>query len=219
MNKATGAIVSFGQRRGVSSKTGKAFAIHNVTMSDGQVYEVGFNPLKGYSVGDNISFMWTLEYGKRQVQTATIMGAAASPGGGGYGYEDDTPATSPAPTPTAAPRASGGAYTGKGNYQPKVFPVPKDNGDRSICRQNALTNARELVTAMCGEGYFKGDLDVAADKIIQLAYKFEEFTTGDRELNAAKAEVSKAKKKVVDIRKDEPSVLEGLTGTDDEPFG
>lgn len=215
MNKATGSIVNFGSRRGVSGKTGKAFNIHNVTMSDGQTYEIGFNPLKGYSVGDNISFMWELKYGQRQVQTATITGAAASPSSGGYGYEDDTPATSPAPTPTAAPKPSYGAQK---SYQPKVFPVPKDNGDRSICRQNALTNARELVTAMCGESYFKGDLDAAADKIIQLAYKFEEFTTGDRELNAAKAEVKNKGKKVVDIKPQEPSVLEGLTGTDDEPF-
>lgn len=189
MNKCTGTIVRVGTRMATSNKTGKSYKVHNVTMSDGQTYEVGFNPLKGYNAGDNITFMWEVKFGKPSIDLATVSGAGS---GGGSGYEDDTPGTTPAPAAKAPYNPSGGA---KDKWTPKVFPVPKDNGDRSICRQNALTNARELYCSMVGPAGGTGKLEDHVDAIIGIAYKFEEFTTGDREVNAAKADAATKKQK------------------------
>lgn len=71
---------------------------------------------------------------------------------------------------------SGGGFKPRGDYE---------NSDRqlSICRQNALTNARELMTVIYEHNpeSFK-DRDIIED-IIQAAYRFEDYTTGklDRE--------------------------------------
>lgn len=60
--------------------------------------------------------------------------------------------------------------------------------ERSIARQNALTNARELYIA------FKTapDLETAAQEVIKIAYVFEAYTTGDLE----KTEAMKAIKEI-----------------------
>lgn len=67
------------------------------------------------------------------------------------------------------------------------LPVPLDR-DRCIIRQNALTNARELVTNFYRpdiEGYIK-DFDEVVAVTISVARQFEEYTSGDGDMEVAK---------------------------------
>lgn len=86
------------------------------------------------------------------------------------------------------------------SYQPRVFPVPIESGERAILRQNALTNARELVTAFLsvdipndGKKEVQKTFNSLADEVIRIAYMFEEFTSGDRERHAAEEIMKKGK--------------------------
>lgn len=66
-----------------------------------------------------------------------------------------------------------------------VFPIPALDGQRAIVRQNALTNAREVVVAFDNGDKEVYDYDIIANKIISLARKFEAYACGD--LDAARA--------------------------------
>lgn len=79
----------------------------------------------------------------------------------------------------------------------KVFPVPNDHGDRSIIRQNSLTNARELLCHVYNDIPIKNDdtINAIVNKIIEVAYKFEEYSSGDREVKAADEIINKNKTK------------------------
>lgn len=71
-----------------------------------------------------------------------------------------------------------------------TFPIPATDSQRSILRQNALTNAREVV---CAQGWSEDDvsLDDVAKVIINIARKFEEYTSGDSDMELAKEKLSK----------------------------
>lgn len=62
------------------------------------------------------------------------------------------------------------------------FPVPPDHPDRSIIRQNALTNAREVLMVVYTS--FTSAVEMA-DSIIDLARQFERYTAGDIEMEEA----------------------------------
>lgn len=71
----------------------------------------------------------------------------------------------------------------------KVGNVSLDR-ERSIARQNALTNARELFIAARIIPSLEVDLDAAVADIINVAYAFEAYTTGDLEKQKALNELS-----------------------------
>lgn len=81
--------------------------------------------------------------------------------------------------PAAAGKASGG-------YSKGTFPIGPEDGQRSIIRQNALTNARELVgrTINVDTGF---DEEATVKLIIEMAREFEAYTTGDIERYEAEA--------------------------------
>ncbi len=88
---------------------------------------------------------------------------------------------------TIVEKGAGGATTTtfKTDTQ-KVGSVILDR-DRTIARQNALTNARELVIHWSsGHDNFYSDLDGMVQDIIKTAYKLEAYTTGDKEKETAK---------------------------------
>jgi hypothetical protein len=91
----------------------------------------------------------------------------------------------------AAPAAarSYGAKPAGGSYQPKPFPIPLLHGDRAIIRQNALTNARELVSCGMLKAETNGDGTIdektAVATIIRIARQFEAYSAGDVERMAA----------------------------------
>lgn len=178
MNKVIGTIDRFGSER-KTSKAGKPFNVYTVDV-DGQTYEVGFKPLNGFSPGDTISFMSEVKYGKNAMDPATVQRASAG-ASAGVANVSSAGATSPAPN-----RPSGG-------YVPKPFPIPKLHGDRAIVRQNSLTNAVKATEILLTVGGgVSNDVYVLAEDIIKLAYKFEEYSTGDRE--AKELEDRKGKK-------------------------
>ena len=72
------------------------------------------------------------------------------------------------------------------------FPISPTDSQRSILRQNALTNARELVTWMHGfddDTKRKKSMEYV-DVIIAVARKFEEYTSGDSDMEIAKRKLA-----------------------------
>jgi hypothetical protein len=133
---------------------------------DGEWYKTGFaKPPAGK--GDTVSFAYTEgTYGKEvDAKTMSVPKDAPSIDRGGAA----TPA-SPRPAPS---------YGGKG-----VFPIPALDGQRAIVRQNALTNARELVVAASGGKPFPIS-DETTNAIIAFARQFEAYACGD--LDAVRA--------------------------------
>ncbi len=139
--------------------------------ANGDWFSAGFNKPK-FNVGDTIDFMYEEgSYGKQlDAKTVRVLskgaGAAAPTPTGAV----DSPATGVAPARSFGPPA-------------KVFPVPLMHGDRSIIRQNALTNAREAVAQL---GFVEVPTDAEyASRIIAMARMFEEYSAGDIERRAA----------------------------------
>ena len=62
-----------------------------------------------------------------------------------------------------------------------TFPIPKDDGQRSIIRQNALARAVEVV-ALMPDGLESRD-DIAAEAV-RIALELERFTAGDIDAEA-----------------------------------
>jgi hypothetical protein len=144
--------------------------------ANGDWFSVGFKKPK-YNVGDTIDFKYEEgAYGK-QIDDATVR--VLSKGSG-----------APAPTPTASMDAPSAGVAAPRSFGPpaKVFPVPLMHGDRSIIRQNSLTNARELVVNMprTGGGFTAfATLDEGAAEVVRIARMFEEYSAGDIERRAA----------------------------------
>lgn len=134
----------------------------------------------GLSAGDVISFSYTDgTYGK-EVDPATIEKGATS-----------------VSSATAASAGTGGGSTAKANTYSGggkgVFPIGALDGQRSIIRQNALTNAREVFVAnMILAKKVVAEPNEIAEAIIELARKFEAYTAGDLDADAAAEEVAKA---------------------------
>lgn len=170
---ATGTIVNITSKQ-VNTKYGVK-PVYAIEMSDGQTYDHGFKKVTALP-GTQVSFAYeTNKYGKNVIEpgTMTAGNTAAVP-------------TLPTSTTIAPPRPN--------NYGAKTFPVPKLHGDRSIIRQNALTQARELFMfhAMADEDnkgllFFGNKLatpEEAVDAVINLAYRFESYAAGDIEAAA-----------------------------------
>lgn len=135
------------------------------------------------NVGDSIAFDYEEgDYGK-DVDVGSITKSAAS----SVGMAGSAP--SPVGTPMALrPVAPAG---GKG-----VFPIPALDGQRAIVRQNALTNARELVcefakvmAAIRKDVAFVDNPEREADRIIAVARKFEAYSCGDLDMKEVEAEM------------------------------
>lgn len=156
--------------------------VYNLVI-DGTQYSNGFTK-PPCDVGDTVSFDFTSGKYGNELQKGSLMAVAAG------GHPSPTSTTSPTP-PSPPTRAYGPPV--------KPFPIPPLHGDRAIVRQNALTNARELYVACSA-----GDLLVIhtvydgckmADEIIQIARRFEAYSCGDLDLEAASKEDTAAKKK------------------------
>jgi hypothetical protein len=98
-------------------------------------------------------------------------------------------ASAPSEAAAPAPRPS---YGSKG-----AFPIPPLDGQRAIVRQNAITNARELLVGIVGPQLKPEEtkswadrqkqLDTLSAEVIRVARKFEEYACGDDAMAAAKA--------------------------------
>jgi hypothetical protein len=142
----------------------------------GQWYKTGFTR-PAVKVGDTVDIEYTEgKYGK----DVNAKGGIVVTGAG----------AAPVPAPRAAAPSGGGGYGSKG-----VFPIPALDGQRSIVRQNALTNAREALTAMLvaskRTALTEEELKVFVMAVIDVAKRFEAYTAGDMDMEAAKAAVDK----------------------------
>jgi len=76
-----------------------------------------------------------------------------------------------APAATAAPRNTGG-------YSRGAFPIGALDGQRSIIRQNAVTNANAFVASQ--------GMTLQVDGLLELARSIEAYTTGDLDAQEVK---------------------------------
>lgn len=159
--------------RDVTTRFGPKKA-YDLIAADGTKYGFGFtDPARsGISVGTTISAVGTVgKYGVSLDPKTVSLGKVAGAVSGAT-----------APSPAGSSRPSGG-------YGQRPFPVPLTNGDTAIIRQNALTNAvatvADFVATQPTEKW--PDLDTWTDMVISTAYKYAEFSSGQREVKKAKA--------------------------------
>jgi hypothetical protein len=140
-------------------------------VAGGERFSYGFKK-PAFAIGDEVDFQYTENtYGKNVDMTSVQMIKK--------GTGAPTPSTSSA-SPAKAP------------YSPpaKVFPIPLLHGDRAIVRQNSITNATKAVNDYCGaDSTFPDSLIEYADLIIDIARKFEAYSCGDLDAQAAEAMV------------------------------
>jgi hypothetical protein len=146
--------------------------------ADGEWYKLGFKK-PTFKEGDDISFTHTEgAYGKEVDITSVVVsgGKSAAPTGAG--------AARPA---APAPRSG--------------FPISPLDGQRSIIRQNCVTNAREVLCASMNhtKEYTKFTPEEIASWVINLARKFEAYATGDLDLYKAEAAMKAAAEADVEV--------------------
>lgn len=174
--QVSNAIVTNISRKLVKTKNGPRDTYY-FTTTDGQ-YCTNFKD-HGLSVGDVVSFSYVQSKWGMDVDPEDIVK-----------HKPDSPVALPRTAPAnAVPRNPKDVAYGSGGSNKGVFPIPPTDGQRSILRQNALTNARELVVATHGGKPFVWSSDIA-DEIIAVARKFEAYTSGDQEVEAALKEAA-----------------------------
>jgi len=135
-------------------------------VAGGERFSYGFKkPV--FAIGDEVDFQYTENtYGKNVDMTSVQMIKK--------GTGAPTPSTSSA-SPVKAP------------YSPptKVFPIPLLHGDRAIVRQNSVTNATKAVCDYVVSTEDVGTMQDYADLIIEIARKFEAYSCGDLDAQAA----------------------------------
>jgi hypothetical protein len=86
----------------------------------------------------------------------------------------------------AAPSTSSGGGGASTANTGRRFPVPATSPETSIIRQNALTNANAAVhhymERNAGEVTEPSSVEEYADMVIEVAYKFADFSSGQREV-------------------------------------
>lgn len=131
---------------------------------DGTRVKAGFDK-PSYNVGDTVSVQATQnKYGDLEmVQPGKPVGGKSAP-----------------------PRAAGTGQVAARGYD-RTFPVKTDSPEQAIIRQNALTNANAAVAKWfelaAGETPLPEDLAAYTELVIETAYKFTEFSSGQREVN------------------------------------
>ncbi len=150
----------------------------------GQWYQTGFKK-HGLNVGDVVTLDFTTDTYGNQVDMGSIKKTAG-------GATTASTSSSPPPANTSGSK-SFSPSGGKG-----VFPIPALDGQRSIVRQNALTNARELVSkSFVPTANWPGSVSqhtLVADEIIRIAKRFEGYTAGDTDLAEVEAEIAEERK-------------------------
>lgn len=114
--------------------------------------------------GDEVSFD---DGGKAYVKDLTVVNAGKGSAG------------------VAAVGTAAKAVAGSG-YSRGVFPLPPNDGSRSIVRQNSITNATVLVTSMINKGLLKEGTDWVAT-ITSIARDFEKYSSGDLDVELSKS--------------------------------
>lgn len=171
-NTINGMVQAITPQHGVSKRTGKPYTIWTVTV-DGQEVKAGFKK-PGFEVGQTVSIpVSTNKWGDTEmVQPGTPTGGYSGPA-----------------KPISAPAI--GAGPGAGG---RTFPVARTSPEMSIIRQNALTNANAAVANYFENVYENNpagdqpnDFNEYIELVIDTAYKFTDFSSGQREVKAVES--------------------------------
>lgn len=137
-----------------------------------------------FNVGDAVTFEYSTGAYGNDADSSTVE------------VKRGTPAVAGSPTASVtdtAPRQT----SSKG-----VFPIPPLDGQRAIVRQNALTNARELVSVAVNLNYRDNKmlldiehLDAITKCVIRVARQFEAYSCGDLDVEEVEKEVEAELKK------------------------
>lgn len=140
-------------------------------VAGGERFSYGFKK-PAFAIGDEVDFQYTENTYGKNVDLASVQMIKKGTG---------------APTPSAST-----ASPGKAPYSPpsKVFPIPLLHGDRAIVRQNSITNATKAVADFVKDVNVIDSVDDYADLIIRVARKFEAYSCGDLDAQAAEAMVA-----------------------------
>ena len=145
-----------------------------------------FGPKKAYDLigkdGTKYGFAFT-DPSRSGISVGTVVSAQGEAGKYGITLDAKTVVVGGAVDAShAAPKAAPAASYGK------VFPLPKTHGDTAIIRQNALTNSVATVADFIATQPTDKwpDLDTWTDMVITTAYKYAEFSSGQREVAAVK---------------------------------
>lgn len=141
--------------------------------------------LNGAQKGDSVSFEFDekvsggktflnvqgdveVSEGKRSSGRSSGSGGSERRSGSGRGRGD------------AADSGGSSAYVTDRGFKIPTFPVPADHPDRSIIRQNSLTQANAILATMARGGLL-GDMDAdgLVEEAIRLARSFEAYSTGE----------------------------------------
>lgn len=172
----TDTIVGFEAMREVNTKYGMK-PIFGVRLEKSGTLEFGFkHPTKsGLTPGMSVDFTQEVKYGKPTIVSMVPAGT-----------------TIPL---SMAPIAWAGTTPPTKSFNRGVFPIPIDSGERAILRQNALTNAREMVCSGINASTKTLTTDESlVDRILSIASKFEAYTSGDVERREAEKAVAEMKK-------------------------
>lgn len=77
----------------------------------------------------------------------------------------------------SSPVAAAPSVKASGGFSRGTFPIPAKDGQRSIIRQNSVTNAVNLYTAIMATAKF--DVGNAVSDVLLMAREFEQYSSGD----------------------------------------
>jgi len=132
--------------------------------NDGQWYKLGFKKPQ-FAKGDEVEFEFTS--GKWGNEVTSVLSAPTA--------DADAPVVA---TTAPAPRKAYGGGTAGGGYSRGTFPIPPTDGQRSIIRQNSLSNSIKFFEANA--------MKPSIDEVLRLAKTFEAYSAGDDIAAAAK---------------------------------
>lgn len=177
--------VDSSSNRMVPTKTGRMTKVYDLYV-DGVKYGFGFKDptTMGIVPGTVLAFEYDpSRYNSINMGSLVIGAGAGGPVSGG-GSPVSATSVGGSSGPTGAP-----PFRGK---MDRPFPVPVTSGEYAIIRQNALTNARELVAAMetksDGIPPLLGDdagWNAVVNRVLKVAYVFEDYSSGQREVKEA----------------------------------
>ncbi len=82
-------------------------------------------------------------------------------------------------------KTNGGTGTTGKFYSKGSFPIDPLDGQRSIIRQNSITNAVRFINEYCGHAEADLPVDTRMDMILDAAQRFEAYSSGDNDRLAA----------------------------------
>lgn len=147
-------------------KPGQMSKAYSFTATTGEKVDCGFADL-GLRDGMTVEFMGEPDKYGIKVVKGTLQTSTKTPVGA---------------TEKPAEASTGGTrYSPQGGASGRPFPVPTTSGELAIIRQNALTNAVNFVNAY---PLAPDNHNERADMVVELAYKFADFSSGQREVKA-----------------------------------